>query len=213
MRYSYDWAQYVLDLPMEIAPGEKFEYCNGVSYLLSVIIQNMTKLKTLDFARQHLFDPMGIKDVEWEKSPQGVNIGYGEMWLQPHDMAKIGLLYLNEGSWGERQILPSAWIEVSTRAHIAAKPFDQYGYHWWVESDGIYAAAGYKGQRIFIVPDKDLVAVITARLTAIESTTSDYLLASYILPAVASDSKLPANIGGQTRLRELAKKAAMEPGN
>ena len=63
MRSSPDWAQYVLDLPMTEAPGEKFEYCNGVSYLLSVIIQNTTGIKTLDFARKHLFGPLGIVDV------------------------------------------------------------------------------------------------------------------------------------------------------
>ena len=211
MWYSYDWAQFVLDLPMEAAPGEKFEYCNGVSYLLSVIIQNTTKRKTLDFARQYLFDPMGIKDVEWERSPEGVDIGYGEMWLQPHDMAKIGLLYLNEGKWGDRQILPSEWVEISTAAHIAAKPFEHYGYHWWVDSDGNFAAAGYKGQRIFVAPDKDLVVVITAHLKAIESTTSDFLLSSYILPAAASDIKLPPNPSAQTRLKDLVKKAATTP--
>jgi CubicO group peptidase (beta-lactamase class C family) len=65
MRYSPDWAQYVLNLPMADSPGEKFEYCNGLSYLLSVIIQNTTKMKTLDFARKHLFDPLGITDIRW----------------------------------------------------------------------------------------------------------------------------------------------------
>jgi CubicO group peptidase (beta-lactamase class C family) len=208
MKYSYDWAQYVLDLPMSEAPGEKFEYCNGVSYLLSVIIQNTTKMKTLDFARKHLFESLEIFDVEWERSPQGVDIGYGRMRLNPNDMAKIGLLYLNKGRWGNKQILPSAWVEVSTRAHIAAKPFDQYGYQWWVDSAGNYAAAGYKGQRIFVAPEKSLVVVITADLTSIESTTSDYLLLSYIIPAAASDSRLPANTDEQARLRELVKEAA-----
>ena len=211
MRYSYDWAQFVLDLPMEAVPGKKFEYSNGVSYLLSVIIQLTTKMNALDFARQHLFDPMGITDVEWERSPEGVDLGYGEMWLQPYDMAKIGLLYLNEGKWGDRQILPSTWIKVSTAAHIAAKPFDHYGYHWWVDSAGNYAAAGYKGQRIFVVPDKHLVIVVTASLKAIDSAISDVLLSSYILPAAASDIKLPANPSAQTRLRDMVKKAAMAP--
>ncbi len=80
MRNSNDWAQYVLDLPMAEAPGEKFVYCNGVSYLLSVIIQNTTKMKTLDFAGKHLFEPLGIIDVEWATSPQGIDTGYGERW-------------------------------------------------------------------------------------------------------------------------------------
>jgi len=128
MRTSTDWAQYVLDLPMSEPPGEKLEYCNGVSYLLSVITQNATKMKTLDFARKHLFEPLVITDIGWAKSPQGVDIGYGEMWLRPHDMAKFGWLYLNKGRWGNKQILPSAWVEISTRGHIDATLFDHYGY-------------------------------------------------------------------------------------
>ena len=138
MLNSDDWAQYVLDLPMAEAPGEKFEYCDGASYLLSVIIQNTTKMKTLDFARKHLFEPLGILDVEWLRSPQGIDAGYGDMWLKPHDMAKIGWLYLNKGRWNNKPIVPSAWVEVSTRGHIDATPYDNYGYQWWVDSAGYY---------------------------------------------------------------------------
>ncbi len=97
MRASADWGQYVLDLPMVEAPGERFEYCNGVSYLLPVIIQNTTKIRTLEFARRHLFEPLGIQDVGWDTSPQGVDIGWGEMRLRPHDMARFGWLYLYQG--------------------------------------------------------------------------------------------------------------------
>jgi len=97
---SQDWAQYVLDLPMVASPGDKFEYCSGASYLLSVILQNATKMKAMDFATKYLFEPIGIEDVSWPSSPQGVNIGYGAMQLKPHDMARVGWLYLNKGRWG-----------------------------------------------------------------------------------------------------------------
>ena len=145
MRNSADWAQYVLDLPMSEAPGEKFEYCNGVSYLLSVIIQNTTRMKTLDFAKKHLFGPLGIVDIRWTISPQGFDIGYGEMWLKPHDMAKFGWLFLNKGRWGNKKIVPTMWVEASTRIQIDATVlellqisdiFDHYGYQWWVDFDG-----------------------------------------------------------------------------
>lgn len=208
MRNSNDWAQYVLDLPMAEAPGEKFEYCSGVSYLLSVIIQNTTKMKTLDFARKHLFDPLGIIDVGWETSPQGIDIGYGEMWLKPHDMAKIGWLYLNKGRWGNKQILPSAWIEVSTRGHIDATLFDQYGYQWWVDSAGYYMAVGYKGQRIFVVPEKNLVAVFTGDQTGGGGLISKYLLDFYIIPAASSPDSLPSITEEQARLDALVNSVA-----
>ena len=127
MRYSQDWVQHVLDLPMSEPPGEKFEYCNGVSHLLSAILQNVTKMRTMAFAKAHLFDPLGITDIHWETSPNGVDVGYGRMWLNPHDMAKFGWLYLKGGRWGDRQIVPASWVEASTRGHIDANMFERYG--------------------------------------------------------------------------------------
>lgn len=115
MMNSDDWAQYVLDLPTAEPPGERFEYCNGVSHLLSVIIQKTTNMRTLEFAKKNLFGPLGITDVRWETSPQGIDIGWGRMWLKPHDMAKIGLLYLNKGRWADKQIVPAMWVKESIR--------------------------------------------------------------------------------------------------
>lgn len=208
MRNSNDWAQYVLDLPMAEAPGEKFEYCNGVSYLLSVIIQNTTKMRTLDFARKNLFEPLGITDIGWETSPQGIDIGYGEMWLKPHDMAKIGWLYLNKGRWGNKQIVPSAWVEVSTRGHIDATLFDHYGYQWWVDSAGFYMAVGYKGQFIFVVPEKNIVVVFTSDLQNHDFYVPTRLIEKYILPAAVSANALPSNKEEQVRLDELVNSVA-----
>ncbi|UCE54304.1 MAG: serine hydrolase [Desulfobacterales bacterium] len=208
MRNSSDWAQYVLDLPMSEAPGERFEYCNGVSYLLSVIIQNTTGMKTLDFARKHLFGPLGIVDVGWATSPQGVDIGYGEMWLKPHDMAKFGWLFLNKGRWSNKQILPSSWVDVSTRGHIGAALFDQYGYQWWVDSEGFYMAVGYKGQFIFVVPQKNLVVVFTSDLSGRHFPIPNLLLQNYIIPAAEASKPLPSNTEEQARLDALVKSVA-----
>ena len=127
MRGSPDWAQYVLDLPMAQEPGQSFYYCSGVSFLLSAILQEATGTSALDYARKHLFGPLGIEDVVWPESPKGITVGYGEMWLRPHDMAKFGWLYLNKGQWAGRQVVPQAWVERSTRRHFDATLFDHYG--------------------------------------------------------------------------------------
>ena len=205
MRNSNDWAQYVLDLPMSEAPGEKFEYCNGVSYLLSVIIQNTTGMKTLDFARKHLFEPLGIVDVGWATSPQGFDIGYGEMWLKPHDMARFGWLFLNKGRWSIKQIIPSSWVDVSTRGYIDATLFDQYGYQWWVDSAGFYMAVGYKGQFIFVVPQKNLVVVFACDLPVRDFPVPRRLLQNYIIPAAEAAKPLPSNTTEQARLDAIVK--------
>ncbi len=208
MRSSNDWAQYVLDLPMSEAPGEKFEYCNGVSYLLSVIIQNATGMKTLDFARKHLFGPLGIVDVGWATSPQGFDVGYGEMWLKPHDMARFGWLFLKKGRWSNKQIIPSSWVDVSTRGHISATLFDQYGYQWWVDSAGFYMAVGYKGQFIFVVPQKNLVVVFTSDLPGSDFPIPSGLLKNYIIPAAEAAKPLPLNTEEQARLVALSNSVA-----
>lgn len=214
MRNSSDWVKYVLDLPMSGIPGEKFEYCNGVSFLLSAIIFNATKMSTLDFAKQYLFGPLDIVDVDWETSPLGYHLGYGEMWLTPHDMAKIGWLYLNKGKWNNEQVISSDWVETSTRTHIDATLFDHYGYQWWIDSAGwfdsveFYIAVGYAGQRIFVVPEKKLVAVFTGKLTGKDSLIPKRLLSSYIIPSVSSSEALPQNNKEQTRLRMLVNEVA-----
>jgi CubicO group peptidase (beta-lactamase class C family) len=211
MKDSNDWAQYVLDLPMKEAPGERFEYCNGVSYLLSVIIQQSTNMKTLDFANQNLFGPLGITDVGWRTSPQGIDIGWGEMWLNPHDMAKIGLLYLNKGRWENKQIVPTAWVKQSTRGHIDATLFDQYGYQWWIDSVGFYMALGYKGQFIFVVPDKNMVAVFTSDLEGFDFYIPRNLLTEYIMPAAVSSKPLEKNPDEKARLDKIQTRIATAP--
>jgi hypothetical protein len=106
------------------------------------------------------------------------------------------------GGW----IVPSAWVEISARGHIDATPYDNYGYQWWVDSAGYYMAAGYRGQRIFVVPDKNIVAVFTG--SDERGQVSKNLLDSYIIPAVSSSEALPSNTEEQARLDALVNRIA-----
>lgn len=207
MMKSTDWAQYILDLPMAEAPGEWFEYCNGVSYLLSVIIQRATNMRTLDFARKYLFGPLGITDVKWRTNTQGVDIGFMGMRLTPHDMAKIGWLYLNKGSWDGRQIISAKWIEASTKEHISGTLASGYGYQWWIDSSEYYLAAGYGGQFIFVVPEKNMVVVFTSDPDGYIFTPIT-LLENNIIPAAVSSKPLPADPKNEARLDYSLNKSA-----
>ncbi|UCD45815.1 MAG: serine hydrolase [Candidatus Bathyarchaeota archaeon] len=183
MHDSSEPLQYVLDLPVTEEPGTRFEYTNGVSHLLSCIISRTTGMSALEFAREHLFGPLGITDVEWRSDQQGRNWGYSSIYLTPHDMAKIGFLFLKMGEWDEEQIVPREWVEEATMKHVDATMVDGYGYQWWVDSDGYYLALGYKGQLIFVVPSLDLVVVFTGG----SPETFDFslpLIERYIIPAV-----------------------------
>jgi len=193
MQARSDWVLYFLDLPLTEVPGTRFEYCNGASFLLSAIIQQQTQMNTLAFAKQNLFKHLGITDVVWPATPQGVTLGYSQLHLQPRDMAKIGYLYLHQGYWDNKQIISSQWIRESTRQHIKAAWIADYGYQWWVINPGVYTALGHDGQYIIVVPDKNIIVVFTSSLIAKDTWAPMGLLFSYILPAVKSTTPLPQN--------------------
>ena len=187
-------SQFMIDLPMVEAPGTRFEYCNGASFLLSAILQEQTGMNALKFAEKHLFDPLGISDVNWFSNPQGITIGYGQLYMRPQDMAKIGYLYLNDGLWDGKRIISSQWIKASTRKHIASTLLPGYGYQWWIVSPGIYTALGYYGQFIMVVPEKNIVAVFTSSLGQEDFYIPLGLLAAYIIPAVKSPMRFFAKL-------------------
>jgi CubicO group peptidase (beta-lactamase class C family) len=193
MRESDDWVQFMLDLPMESEPGVRFEYCNGASFLLSAIIQETTGMSAHEFAEEHLFGPLGISDVDWSSSPQGISVGYSELRMRPHDMAKIGYLYLNDGRWEGEQIVSSEWVKASTSEYVSATLEDGYGYQWWIDDSGMYLALGYSGQFIFVIPDKAMVVVFTSSLEESDFYIPQTLLNEFIVPAAIASSPLPDN--------------------
>jgi CubicO group peptidase (beta-lactamase class C family) len=203
MKSSADWVQFIIDLPMVDVPGTRFEYCNGASFLLSAILQKQTGTNTLSFANEYLFTPLGIFDVRWPSNPQGITVGHSDLYMKPHDMAKIGYLYLNDGMWDGKRIISSQWIKASTRKHIAATLTPGYGYQWWIVSPGIYTAVGHKGQFIVVAPEKNIIAVFTSSLNPEDTHSPLGLLTSYIIPAVKSDEPLPENPNGEKALKSL----------
>jgi CubicO group peptidase (beta-lactamase class C family) len=204
MHASEDWVQFVLDLPMVKEPGTYFEYCNGASFLLSAIITEATGMSALDFAHEVLFSPLGITDASWDASPEGINLGYSNLFLQPEDMAKFGYLYLHGGEWDGEQVVPAGWVETSTREHIRPGTLqDGYGYQWWIDDDGYYMAIGYNGQFIFVLPELDMVVVIVSDRYRGDYEAPEILLAEYILPATTPDgSSLPENDKAFNELQE-----------
>ena len=134
------------------------------------------------------------------------------LMVTPRDMARFGYLYLNRGVWDGRQIIPAAWVNASTMDHIStgrqAYAGGKYGYQWWlgwIQSPGFYAASGYGGQYIFVIPEKNLVVVFTGELSTpnYDDVLPKALVDTYILPAAQSEHPLPANPEAAGRLSEL----------
>ncbi|HYX69612.1 MAG TPA: serine hydrolase [Terriglobales bacterium] len=209
MDQSKDWVQFMLDLPMVAEPGSKFEYCSGGMHLLSGVISQTTGNSALEFARRELFQPLGIEDVIWPSDPQGVSRGWGDLHLQPRDMAKIGYLWLNQGRWEGRQIIPTEWMQAATQAHSHPNfGSGEYGYGFWVypqRDPFIYEALGRGGQRISVVPAKNLVVVFTGG----EFEPGD--IGKFIGESIKSDQRLPENAAGVARLAATVRAAAAPP--
>jgi CubicO group peptidase (beta-lactamase class C family) len=187
MMASDDWTQHVLDLPMEHDPGTHFEYCNGVSNLLSASIQQAAGTQTALFAEEYLFGPLGIEEYFWATDPNGVTLGFSDLYLKPADMARIGYLYLHGGIWEEQQIISQEWVTASSTPQIPATLQDGYGYQWWIDDAGYYMALGYRGQFIFVLPDYDMVVVFLSDPDVGDFDAPEYLLTNYIIRAVESD--------------------------
>ncbi len=184
-----DGIQFVLDRPMIAAPGDEYSYNTGASHVLSGILQKVTGTRADSFAMEHLFAPLGIGEFYWPVDGNGIAYGGSSMRLTPRDMARFGYLYLKNGVWENKRIVPQDWVETSHQKHIKRKYIEDYyyGYHWWVSDYNTYSAVGYGGQWIIIIPEHDLVVVFTNDFTegeALQWLTPERLLTTYILTSL-----------------------------
>lgn len=207
---SRDWQGFVLDRPMAAAPGQTFNYNSGNAHLMSSILAKRTGGSTAAYAQRRLFAPLGIKDVRWSKDPQGVETGGWGIYLQPRDMAKVGYLYLRKGRWDGQQLLPVAWVEQVFNASVVMGPGSNPAYHyasgWWtIPSKHAYMTAGFNRQLIIVLPDVDVVAVVTGRRHYPIATLVDMITAS-----ARSVEPLPSDSAGQQQLAESIRQVAVE---
>ena len=166
------WPLAILERPMAATPGRRFTYSSGNAHLLSVAVTRSTGERTLDFANEALFGPLGfhVPLADWPTDPEGVAAGGSALRLTAREMAKLGYLYLNDGCWDGVAVVPASWVRESTRAwsdpHGAGGAKDaRYGFLWWllpVDGHAAFMALGYGGQYIVVVPDLDLVIAVAA---------------------------------------------------
>jgi len=210
MMGSMNWLQFMLDLPMRDEPGSRYEYCSGGMHLLSGVLAQVTGQNPLAFAHRELFGPLGITDVTWPTDPQGIPRGWGDLHLQPRDMAKLGYLWLNGGRWEERQIIPEDWLRaaVQVHSHPGFSHGQEYGYGFWVypeRNPPIFEGLGRGGQRISVVPAANLVVVFTGG----EFEPGD--IGDFIGRAITSSQPLPEDAAGEARLAAAVADAMKPP--
>lgn len=193
---SRDWVDYIIRRPLQSSPGTSFDYNSANTHLLSAIITKTTGMNAAMFARKYLFDPLGINDFIWEADPKGNSFGGGNLFMKPNDLAKIGLLILQNGIWREKEIVPKEWIKESLeRFHLWDYGF-HYGYLWYIKdeinnvSENIYitySAAGAGGQKLLIIPELNLILVATSQVDFFKDR-------SYFLNLIVSRFIIPADV-------------------
>jgi CubicO group peptidase (beta-lactamase class C family) len=200
---------FVLNQPMSDAPGSRFYYNSGNPYLLSALITKMTGQSAFDYAKKELFGPLGIKSAKWGNvDAQGVTDGEAGLSLSPHDMARIGYLYLHNGQWEGRQIIPSSWVERAKSGPVEATFGFHYGNLWWSYPEkGAYMARGRHSQLILVIPKFDIVVAMTGFLNDNEFYSASGLVDD-ISSAVKSDRPLPENPFAQALLVKAIQRAA-----
>lgn len=161
--------RYILAKPLFADPGTEYWYHDCDPQLLGGAILKQTGMTLEEIAGEKLFNPMGITDYFWEKNVDGHNWAAQALYMRPRDIAKIGLLVLNNGRWKGQQIVSEEWIEQSTSIQSESKG-PSHGFYWWVyEPDyprlpnvSTIQAEGSGGQMISIVPEKALILVMTS---------------------------------------------------
>jgi CubicO group peptidase (beta-lactamase class C family) len=152
------WIDKFFSVPVDFEPGTKFTYSSATSFMLSAIISKTTGQPVRDFLEPRFFRPLGIKVVTWDIGPEGINPGGNGISCLTSDFLKLGVLHLQKGQWNGKQILPKEWVEAANKSQRG----NEYGYHWWTDSEGSAWASGMFGQFAVVYPQHDAVLVTNA---------------------------------------------------
>jgi len=169
LQQARDWVRFTMDRPMATAPGDAFRYNSGATLILGHVFNKAIGRDLETYAVKHLFEPLGI-EYFWKRTPSGLVDTQEGLYVSTRDMAKIMYLLSTGGRWEDQQILSEDWVRDSTAPFIAITDdgSGEYGYKWWLsnfEYDGerrvAIAGSGYGGQTPVLLPDYDLVIVVT----------------------------------------------------
>lgn len=212
---SRDWVRAFLDQPISHQPGTHFVYNTAATYVLSAIVQRLTGQRVLNWLRPRLLAPLGITGATWERSPQGVDTGGFGLSLRTEDVAAFGQLYLQDGVWQGRRLLPEGWVAEATRFQVpngdpvtGGDWWQGYGYQFWRCRHGAYRGDGAFGQYCVVLPEQDAVVVMTSGLAEMQAPLD--ALWDHLLPGL-HDHPLPADQEGRAALEDRLGALRLDP--
>jgi CubicO group peptidase (beta-lactamase class C family) len=170
---STDWIKTVYAVPMKTKPGENYNYCSINAFIAGAIVENASKMPLDVFAKQTLFDPLGIRNYKWRHVPVNRITAQGNLYITTRDEARIGELFLHDGKLKGHRIVAREWVKKSVANQVpisAVDPYsDFYGYMWYSKGEPIgnrsivaHFASGNGGNKIYIVPTLDIVVAVTS---------------------------------------------------
>ena len=164
----------LVEVPLVRDPGTDFDYSNLSSHILGLILARASGTDLKSYAQEHLFEPLGVEPGFWQQDWDGNILGFSDLHLTARDLAAFGLLYMNEGRYNGRQIVPAEWVQDSLQIYSrnawkirVGKNWGDpcYGYQWWSVQAGnhrYHMAWGHGGEQIILLKDLDMIIVVTA---------------------------------------------------
>jgi CubicO group peptidase (beta-lactamase class C family) len=193
MEAAPDRYRYVLEQPIVAVAGDRWIYCGGATVLIGKILERGIGGSVHDYARAVLFNPLGIGPTDWRTGRGGERNFASGLAMRPRDLVRIGQMMLDGGKADGRQIVPADWLEASFKPAVKINDRRQYGYHWYLGNAAFVSpegrrrarwigAIGNGGQRLFVLPELELVAVITAGNYNQRRPAPDSVITGMVLP-------------------------------
>ncbi|MCJ7447682.1 MAG: beta-lactamase family protein [Bacteroidales bacterium] len=216
-----DWIRSFLEKAPVYKPGTTFKYNNTASFILSAIVQQVTNQSLFDYLLPRIFQPLGIRGIDWDLNPQGINLGLMGLRLRTEDMAKFGQLLLQNGEWNGRQLIPKEWVKEATTFKIKSQGgtdkippeindwYQGYCYQMWRGKNNSVRLDGMAGQFVILVPDKDAIVVLTANASDTQKEMD--LVWTYLLSAIKGSKPLPADPEINTELQRKLASLSVRP--
>ena len=204
-----DWVRAFFAQPLTHEPGTHFVYNTAATYVLSAIVQRVSGQRLLDYLGPRLLEPLGITGATWERSPQGIDTGGFGLSVRTEDVAAFGQLYLQDGVWAGRRLLPEGWVAQASAAQVpngdpaaGGDWWQGYGFQLWRCRHGAYRGDGAFGQFAVVLPEQDAVVALTSGVPDMQATLD--ALWEHLLPGLADEPLAPDDEGRAALAARLA---------
>lgn len=220
---SGDWISSFLAANPVHKPGTVFKYNNMATFMLSAIVQQVTGETLFDYLMPRIFIPLGIRGIDWDLNPQGINLGMIGLRVRTEDLAKFGQLLMQEGVWNKKQLIPKEWVKEASSFKIRTDDDGEnstdnelndwaqgYAYQMWRGRNNTVRLDGMGGQFVVLIPDKDAIVVFTANARNTQQQLN--LMHDFLIPAIKSDKALAPDGAAQNEILKRKTALSINPG-